>query len=54
MATSEGNAEKRCIKELFNILNDSVDHLYPDIVGKIPTILDRYKLMEKQEAESRA
>lgn len=31
LATCDSNKEKRCIKELFNILNDFVERVYPDL-----------------------
>ena len=31
LVTCEQNKEKRCVKELFNVLNDFTDKVYPDL-----------------------
>jgi hypothetical protein len=31
MITCDPNKEQRCVKEIFNILNDWVEKLYPDL-----------------------
>lgn len=31
LVTCEGNKEKRCIKEVFNVLNEFVEKVYPDL-----------------------
>lgn len=31
LVTCEGNKEKRCIKEVFNVLNEFVERVYPDL-----------------------
>jgi hypothetical protein len=31
LVTCEASAEKRCIKECFNILNESVESIYPEV-----------------------
>lgn len=42
--TCDRNKEKRCIKEIFNLLNDYTDELYPD--------LERFQPKEKKVEES--
>lgn len=31
MITCDPNKEQRCVKEIFNVLNDWVEKLYPDL-----------------------
>jgi hypothetical protein len=36
MVTCDPNKEQRCVKEVFNVLNDWVEKLYPDLdIGAI-------------------
>ena len=42
MITCEGNAEKRCVKEMFNVLNQVVEVLYPSLIDQIPKLVTAY------------
>ena len=48
MITCEANAEKRCIKEMFNVLNQTVEVLYPNLVEQIPNLVKAWT--EEKEA----
>jgi len=39
---------------LFNVLNDTVEHLYPQIHKSIPEILTKFDALEKEENQKRA
>ena len=57
LVTCESNAEKRCVKECFNILNQALESVYPDIIEQIPVILEEAKLSaapnKKQKTEDK-
>ena len=42
LVTAEANAEKRALKEGFNILNDAVENVYPDLAARIPEIVQEF------------
>ena len=51
LVTCDQNKEQRCVKELFNLLNDWVEKLYPDI--DIGAIVLKYEEEEKEKKKAR-
>mmetsp|Transcript_6524 Transcript_6524/g.10484 ORF Transcript_6524/g.10484 Transcript_6524/m.10484 type:complete len:231 (+) Transcript_6524:120-812(+) len=51
--TCDPNKEKRGIKEAFNLLNDAVEHVYPEMAMKLPGIVAEYEKKKKAEIEER-
>ena len=52
LATCDQNKEQRCIKELFNILNDFVEKVYPDL--DIQELANQHQEhVKKQKAEKK-
>jgi len=51
--TCDANKEQRCVKEVFNILNDWVEKLYPDldIAEIVKNIPKKPKKEEKEQEE---
>jgi len=45
LVTCEGSKEKRCIKEVFNVLNEFVERVYPDL--DVNTLLKDQKILDK-------
>lgn len=51
MVTTDQHKEKRCVKEIFNVLNDYLEKVYPDldVDGIIKAADDAKKAMQQRE-----
>jgi hypothetical protein len=51
LVTCDANKEKRCVKEIFNVLNDWVEKLYPelDVQGIVKKWKEEKELAKKEK-----
>jgi hypothetical protein len=50
LITTDKNKEKNCVRDAYNILNDAVEHLYPDLPAQIQKIKEEKEKMKQKEA----
>jgi hypothetical protein len=50
LITTDKNKEKNCVRDAYNILNDAVEHLYPDLPKKIQQIKEEKEKAKQMQA----